>query len=374
MYSAFYRRMFAVSAVILLGYALLKIMDPFWGALGWAAFLAFLMHPVHKALTRKLRGRDGVSAGIIVALTPFLIMAPLAALGVVFASQVAHLVEFLRGRQLPSYPALLERLEAVPLIGRAVQWVSSEASVTAEQVQEWAVNGAQTALKTAASMSGSVALGVVGTLVGFALMLFLFFFLLRDGKEMLGHITRLIPMERHRRRDLIDYLGNVTRAVVYGSALTALIQGTLVGIGFAFAGLPSPVVFGVLATIAAFIPAAGTGFVLIPGVLYLALTGHWGSAIFLGIWSVAVGFSDNILRPMLAATRAEVSSLAVFVGVIGGVSAFGFIGLFLGPVLLSLIVALIKFAEESVVQTTTAKETAAREAAAREGMAGINKG
>src|SRR5688500_12227590 len=179
-------------------------------------------------------------------------------------------------------------------------------------------------------MGGGVGLGLVVRLVGFFLLLFLLLFLLRDGRSLLGHLTRLIPMEKRRRVALTKYLGEVTRAVVYGSAMTALIQGTLVGIGFALAGLPSPVVFGVLAAVAAFIPAAGTGLVLVPAVIYLAIAGRWGAFAFLAAWSLIVGFSDNVLRPMLAATRAEVSTLAVFVGVIGGVAVFGFIGLVIG--------------------------------------------
>ena len=115
-------------------------------------------------------------------------------------------------------------------------------------------------------------------------------------------------------------------------------------------GLPSPLVFAVFGVLAGFVPAAGTGLVLIPAVLYLAFAGRWGAAIFLGMWSVAIGFSDNVLRPYLTQQRAEVSTLTVFVGVIGGVSAFGFIGTLIGPVLLALIVALLRFAEESIAK------------------------
>ncbi len=107
-------------------------------------------------------------------------------------------------------------------------------------------------------------------------------------------------------------------------------------------------VFGVIAAVAAFIPAAGTGLVLVPALLYVAISGRWGAFTFLAIWSVIVGFSDNFLRPMLAAQRADVPTLAVFVGVIGGVAAFGFIGIVIGPVLLSLIVALLRFAGETI--------------------------
>ena len=177
-----------------------------------------------------------------------------------------------------------------------------------------------------------MALGVVGTLVGFFLMLFLLFFLLRDGRMMLTHGLRLVPDDGcATRASSLTYLSAVMSAVIFGHALTAVIQGTLVGIGFAIAGLPSPLVFAVFAAIAAFVPAAGTGLVLVPAVIYLAIAGRWGAATFLGIWSVLVGFSDNFLRPYLTRQRADVSTLTVFVGVIGGVSAFGFIGSLLGP-------------------------------------------
>jgi predicted PurR-regulated permease PerM len=186
--------------------------------------------------------------------------------------------------------------------------------------------------------------------VSFFMMLFLLFFLLRDGRAMLTRLTGFIPMEPRPRGQLISYLGNVTRAVIFGSVATALIQGFFAGLGFALVGLPSPVVFGVLATMAAFLPV-GSALILVPAVLYLMFQGHWGAAIFLGVWSAGVGLADNILRPFLAATQAEVSTLAVFVGAIGGASAFGILGLVIGPVLLGFVAALVQFAEKGVVGT-----------------------
>jgi predicted PurR-regulated permease PerM len=161
---------------------------------------------------------------------------------------------------------------------------------------------------------------------------------------MLDGLTRLIPVEHQRRARLLNYLADVTRAVVFGSTVTALIQGIFVGVGFAIVGLPSPVVFGVLATVAAFLPA-GAGVVLIPAVLYLAFSGHWGAAIFLACWSAALWIAENVLRPLLTAHQAEVSTLAIFVGAIGGAAAFGILGLVIGPVLLSFVVALVRFAQ-----------------------------
>jgi predicted PurR-regulated permease PerM len=349
MYSSVYRRGFVIATVAIMGYLLLKVLEPLAGALGWATVLAFLLLPVHERLARKLKGRVSLSAGILTGLTPFFVMAPLAMLGVAFAGQVGILLNYMRGRSLLSYTEVLQRLESYSVIGSVVHWARENAPVSADQVQGWLTEGAQSVLKSAATMGGSVALGVFGTLFSFVLMLFLLFFFLQNGRAMLTSLTRLIPIEGGRRGQLLKYLADVTRAVVFGSTATALAQGIFVGVGFAIVGLPSPVVFGVLATIAAFLPA-GAAAVLIPAVIYTMIVGRWGAAIFLAIWTVAMWVVENVLRPMLTAHQAEVSALAIFVGAIGGAAAFGVLGLVIGPVLLSFAVALLRFAEENMPQ------------------------
>jgi predicted PurR-regulated permease PerM len=348
MYSRFYTRCFLIGTILVLGYLLLQFLGPFWAPLGWAAILAFLLYPLHKRLTKRLRGRAGYSAGILTGLTPFFIILPLVGFGIVFAQQVTLLIDYLRDRQFGDYQSILQRVQNIPLVGRVFEWFGADVSATFAQIEGWLVSGAQNLLKGAAAVGGSFAIGVVGTLVSFFLMLFLLFFFLRDGQLMLMHLMRLVPMDPERRGRLLHYLSDVSFAVIFGHALTAVIQGTLVGIGFAIAGLPSPVVFAVFGAIAAFIPAAGTGFVLVPALIYLAATGQWGWTAFMAVWTAIVSTSDNLLRPYLTRQRASVSTLTVFVGVIGGVAAFGFIGSLIGPVVLALIVALLRFAEQEV--------------------------
>lgn len=344
-YSGFYRRTFFIATAAILAYLLLEVLAPLKGALGSAVVLAFLLHPVHERLSRRLKGRSMVSAGIITVLTPFFVLAPLAVLGVLFAGQVASLIGQFHGASLLGYPQLLARLESYPLIGEVLRWASVNVPVSAAQVEGWITGGMQSVLKSAAAQGGSLALGIFGTVIGFFMMLFLLYFLLRDGRAILDHLTRLIPLEPARRKRLLDYLAQVTRAVVFGSTATALIQGIFVAVGFEFAGLPSPLVFGVVATIAALLPA-GAAVVLAPAVLYLAVSGHWVAAVFLTVWSGLLAVVENVARPLLTAHRAHVSTLAVFVGAIGGVSAFGVLGLVIGPVLLSFVVALVRFTTE----------------------------
>jgi predicted PurR-regulated permease PerM len=113
-------------------------------------------------------------------------------------------------------------------------------------------------------------------------------------------------------------------------------------------GLPSPVVFAVLSVLAAFIPVVGTSVILVPALLYLAFVGRWGAATFLLIWIILINVAEQLLRPALSARHGSVSTLAVFVGALGGVAAFGLLGIVIGPVLLSLAVALIQLAEEPI--------------------------
>jgi predicted PurR-regulated permease PerM len=345
-----YRKEFMIVVATLFALALYSMLSPFWGALAWGICLAFLLAPVQSWLTRRLKGRADLSAGIITALVPILLAGPLVSLGAAFANQAADLVTLLQQQPLRFDASLLTQLERYPIIGSLAEWLRQNLTATTEQLQGWLVGGAQVLLKSLAASGGNFLLGALGTLIHFFMMLFLLFFLLRDGRQLLGGVVRLVPMEPQRRGELLKLIGDTTRAVVYGTGLTALAQGALVGIGFAIAGLPSAVVFGVLATVLALLPVGGAALVWAPAVGFLVVTSQWGWAVFMLIWGMAVSVSDNLLRPLLISRQAPVSTLAVFVGVIGGISAFGMIGLIIGPVLLTTIAALLRFLDEALAR------------------------
>jgi predicted PurR-regulated permease PerM len=340
-YSSFYRGAFAIVALAILGYLLLRILDPLAGALTSATVLGFLLFPVQVRLSRALKHRPDLSATIITVLTPFVIIAPLSILALVFARQVGTLINGFKNGSF-SVPGTSGDLAMYPVIGPLVRLIQQTLPISAQDVQDWATQSAHTALQTAASLSGDFVVGVAGTMIQFVLTLFLLFYFLLDGRNMMRHLTRLIPVESERSDLLINNLISVMRAVVYGTTMTALIQGVLIGIGFAIIGLPSPVVFGALAFATSFIPAVGSAVVLVPAILYLMVIGRWGAALFLLIWCGLLALGEQLIRPMLTSRHAQVSPLAVFVGAIGGVSAFGFIGFVVGPVLISLVVELVR--------------------------------
>jgi predicted PurR-regulated permease PerM len=346
---SFYPRIFALVVAAVLGYALLLIFVPFLGPMTWAAFLAFLLYPLNLRLRRRLRGRE-LAAGVLTFLAPIVILLPLSALSIDFVAQISTLLQKVQKSAADLDIKSLSDLQQFPWIARANVWLEAHSGISAEQIQSWLIAGTREVLKRAASVGGGFFLGALGSLLGFAIMLFLLFFFLRDGDVMLARAGRLIPLDEVRKERLFRQLGGVTRAIVIGTSLTAVLQGFLLGVGFTIASLPSPVVFGVLAALLSMLPVGGAAFVWIPAVIWLLFDGRWGFAIFMLAWGVLLGGLDNVLRPMLISGRAKISALAVFIGVLGGIPAFGAIGLIAGPVVLSLALALIEFAEEGRAQ------------------------
>ena len=350
--SSFYPRVFALVAAALLGYALILIFGPFLGPMTWAAFLAFLLYPLNMRLRRRLTGK-GRAAGVLTFLAPIVILLPLSALSIDFVAQISVLMQKVQKSAAELDIKSLPDLQQFPWIARINAWLAAHAGISAEQAQSWLVSGSREILQRAASLGGGVFLGALGSLLGFGIMLFLLFFFLRDGDVMLLRGRRLIPLDEERKERLFHQLSAVTRAIVIGTSVTAVMQGILIGIGFTIASLPSPVVFGVLAALLSMLPVGGAAFVWGPAVIWLFFDGRWGYGIFMLAWGILLGGLDNVVRPLLISGRAKISALAVFIGVLGGIPAFGPIGIIAGPVALSLALALIEFAEESSPRKTS---------------------
>jgi predicted PurR-regulated permease PerM len=350
----FYARSFALLTTLVLGLALFRIVQPFVGPLLWAIFIAFMVTPLHQRLTRQLKGRAQLSAFLLTILTLVVVIGPLTALSAAFASQVGQLLQHAQstvaqatgdqGSVVDQAKDNVLNLTNVPWVRDTLGWLDRTFDIDTSQIRGWIVEGSREGLQSLASIGGKVFLGALGTVVGFVLMEFMLFFFIRDGAEMLATTRELIPMNHAYKAKLFDHLAAVTRAMVYGTGLVALIQGTLVGISFLIVGLPSPVVFGAIAALAALLPFGGSALVWLPAVLALASQQRWGAAIFMLVWgALLVSLVDNVVRPLLVSKHADVGTLTVFIGVLGGIAAFGAIGLFLGPVVLALIIALIRF-------------------------------
>lgn len=295
----FYPRVFALVTAALLAGALFVIVRPFLEAILWSMLLAFLLSPAQRAVTGLLGGRAPLAAILLTVLTAVVLIAPGPLLAVAFARQAKEL--FARGQKLVAESGIAGAgdLLEIPLVSRVIRWAETMAPVSADQIHDWLASGAQALLQGLVAVSGAFVVGALNALVGLGITLFLLFFFLRDGDRMVTSAVGLIPMAPARRSHLVDHVAAVIRAVVFGSLLTALVQGLLVGVGFALVGLPSPVVFGAVAAVAALIPLIGTALVWLPGVGALFLQGHWVAGLLLLGWGVGVVSSaDNVVRPL----------------------------------------------------------------------------
>jgi len=342
----FYARTFSLLTLFLLGFLLYLILLPFFAPLAWALFIAFLIQPIHAWIVGKLPNRANASAGLLTFATLVILLGPLAALSAAFVAQVAELLQYAQRMATDHGTATFADLANVPVLGTLLGWLQESFGVTITEIQGWAAEGARTVLQFLASMGSKIFLGAVGQVISFAMTMFILFFAIRDGQAVLVALRALIPMSDASEARLFEHLGAVTRAVFFGTGVTALVQGALVGIGFAILGLPSPIVFGVLAALFALVPLAGTPVVWVPAILVLAVQERWGAAIFLLVWGILVTLLDNVLRPYLVTGRADVGTLTVFIGVLGGISAFGTVGIFIGPLILALVIALVRFTLE----------------------------
>lgn len=189
---------------------------------------------------------------------------------------------------------------------------------------------------------------VYNFLIDLFVFILAFYFLLRDGDKFMVYIKKIIPMKNSYKEALFVKFKDVTEAVFVDTLLIAMMQGALVGIGFYVMGFSSPVFWSVIATFFALIPMLGAPVVWFPAVLFLVFTGDsvyfpYDKAIFLMAYgAIVVGLSDNIMRPILLKQKIQIHPFIILLSILGGLEVFNFFGIFLGPIIVSILVSVIQ--------------------------------
>jgi predicted PurR-regulated permease PerM len=254
------------------------------------------------------------------------------------------MAEHLKSIHLKVDDHLIERAATWPVVGAPARWLHEALPAATEHA--WIRSGTENLIGTAGAAGRDLLVGAGAGLADLSLALFLLFFILRDGPGMIAKVEGFVPLEAPVRRQLLNRIEESVRAVVFGTGVTAALQGVMVGAGFAVCRLPAPVVFALLAGVLALLPTGGAGIVWVPGVIALFAQDRAAWAIGLALWGILISLSDNFVRPLLVSTKVPISTLVVFIGAIGGVAGFGMVGLVLGPVLMSLCATLLDFAEK----------------------------
>jgi len=322
----------AIAALGLLIIACVVILLPFISAIVWSVILCVSTWPLYERLERATRGRAALASILMVLGLAIVIVAPFVIVGASLATNVPEVVGALRRYMADGPPLPPAWVATLPLIGSHAQkyWMDlSQSSAMRMQEIVKLLPAARTLIVVA---GGALGAGILELL----LSLVIAFFLFRDGGSALAHADAVLArLGGSEARRLLETAGATVRAVVYGILGTALLQGTLAAVGFWIAGVPGPVFLGFCTFVLAMIPI-GPPLIWIPAALWLVHLGRNGWAIFMLVWgAVIVSGSDNVVRPLLISRGGTAPLILVMLGVLGGVLAFGFIGIFLGPTLLA---------------------------------------
>jgi len=326
------RLLVQILLLALLG-ACLWVMAPFISALLWGAILAFASWPLMRLLTRWLGGRETLAAGILTLCWMLLVVGPLVWLGFNLADHIRDATNFIRDTQVDGLPDAPGWVVGIPLVGPrlAAFWDSIDQQGAAllagakpymGQVGNWL-------------LARSAQLG--GGLLELSLSLVFVFFFYRDGPRLAAFVLSLLQRLMGERADYyLDLVAGTVQRVVNGVIGTAAAQAVLALIGFLIAGIPGALVLGIATFLLSLIPM-GPPLAWIPATAWLVWQGHYGMAIFLGLWGVfVISGVDNVLKPYLISRGGDLPLVIVLLGVFGGLLAFGFIGLFIGPTLLAI--------------------------------------
>jgi predicted PurR-regulated permease PerM len=314
--------------------ALIAVALPLWRPLVLAAVLAGTLSQLHERLAAAVGARRSLSAMLTVASVVLILLAPLCFIAVIVVkealSAIAFVTHTLKEQGLAGLLAHLPEGVA-NYVNDALARDSRTQRNLAAQLADW---------PRAREALGAVA-GVVGSTTHVALMAVLMlvalFFLLRDGPILIAWIESTPSMPPGRVRTLLLELRGVSKSVVGAQAASGLAQATVATIGYAVAGVPSPIVFGVLSLAASFIPVGGVALVGLPLAGLLWLQGHPGWAIFVALWTILVtGLIDNVVRPLVVRGGTKLNGGLVFFALLGGLLAFGLIGIVVGPLALAL--------------------------------------
>lgn len=311
--------------IVLVGW----MVSPFLNLLAFAFIAAIIFYPINKWLVGKIKS-PSLASFLTLLLILLFIAVPLAFFGRLLVAELAGLYNRYRAGVL-----VLDR-------SAFVQGLPEQVVIFLENLNR----GINNYVGAFAGRVFSSLTEVLSNVARFFLSVFMFFFitffLLRDGKKLLDVLKEVLPIAGHQQSQITNKIISSVNGVVKGAFLIALIQGVVATVGYFIFQIPQPVIWGALTVLAALIPNVGTSIALVPAVLYLAITGQSSQAIGMAIWGViAVGLVDNIVGPRLISGSTRLHPVLVLLSVVGGLQLFGILGFLIGPILMSVFVAMI---------------------------------
>lgn len=334
------------------------ICRPFLPMLAYSIILATVFYPVQRRLLKRVRSR-GIAALISTSILCALIVVPLMVALHLAAMQAMQIARAIDARGIPEggVVAFLTRH-----VDQAKVFVSKYVDLSnvdiQGQLQAKAKGIGAQVLPTAGSLAGNVFSSILNLFLGLVTV----YVLLRDGDRVVGYALGLMPLTEKQARRLLQVLRDNAVANVQGIFAVAAVQGLATGLALAILGISPATLLGLVAAFCSLIPIFGTGLVWGTAAIYLLVTGHTiKGLVLLGLGAGVISQLDSVVRPLLVGKKMQANALVMMIAMLGGVKAYGFLGLFIGPVIVALIVALTEMLREEVGQGAVAGTNAVAE-------------
>jgi len=314
----------------------LYLLKPFFGAVFWACVIGMMFQPLHQRLLPHLHDRHNLAALLTLVICGVIgILPALFVLGS-FVQEGAALYQRLQSGEM-DLEAKIDRVQqAFPLIQDFLQRFNVDLGNLKEQLSGAAIAASRFIAQNAVQLGQ----GTLQFFVSLGLMLYIAFFMLRDGPKLVEMLVRALPLGDEREHLLFTKFAEVTRATIKGNLVVAVVQGSLGGLIFWILGIPAAILWGVVMTLLSLIPIVGAGLIWVPVAIYLFAVGDWIKGLVLVAFGVGViGLVDNILRPVLVGRDTKLPDYIVLLSTLGGFAMFGMNGFVIGPLIAALFMA-----------------------------------
>ncbi|MGB5856207.1 MAG: AI-2E family transporter [Oceanisphaera sp.] len=322
--------LFVLLLVSLLFVLLLK---PFWGAIFWACAISVIFNPLQDRILRLIGHKPNRAALLTLVICVVIVVLPILLIAASFIQEGLALYQGIDKGEINPSDWLEQMRHAFPMVPELFDRVGIDLSSARETLAKGAVSTSKIMAEKALG-AGQMTFGFI---MNTALMLYLTFFLLRDGRQLIELLVKALPLGDARERKLFSKFSEVTRATVKGNIVVAMVQGALGGFIFWSLSLPGPLLWGVVMAFLSLIPAVGAALVWLPVALYLYATGEWVSAsILMAFGALVIGLADNVLRPLLVGRDTKLPDYLVLFSTLGGISLMGINGFVIGPLVAAL--------------------------------------
>lgn len=320
--------------IVTIGFLLM--LKPFFGAIFWACALAVIFFPVQQKFLRRWPGRKNIAALLTLLLCIVAVILPMIIVVSSVVSEGMDVYDRLQSGEIN--PA--QYVEKLQSNFPQLQAFLNRFGMDINSLKTDAINAAMASGKFLAQNTFTIGQNAFGFIISLALMLYITFFMLRDGNKLLDLMMRALPLEDSRERMLFALFAEVTRATIKGNIVVAIVQGSIGGITLAALGVHGALLWAVFMALTSLIPSIGSALVWAPIALYLLLTGETTSAIILiGVGAGVIGLVDNILRPILVGRDTKLPDYLVLLSTLGGIALFGINGFVIGPLVAAVFLA-----------------------------------